>query len=110
MVPPYKLVKLDNRHNYCTLFQYMVEFNGLSFDGGIVLYADLIAWCNDQWGLSIDVDDLVSMKAAPHYQIIPSDWKHPFSNDWAYSGRFKQKRVYLTAIAADWFQLASPIG
>jgi len=105
----YTVTRLDRRYAYWEEFNYMIEFNKNRDWGqgtGVLDFDRARKWFNETWGWSQEVDtrrEIVTSKGKTFEQF-----KHDFryiNNDWAWSCRYQEYRIYVSHPALTMFEL-----
>ena len=105
----YTVTRLDRRYAYWEEFNYMIEFNKNRDWGqgtGVLDFDRARKWFNETWGWSQEVDtrrEIVASKGKTFEQF-----KHDFryiNNDWAWSCRYQEYRIYVSHPALTMFEL-----
>jgi len=109
----YEITKLDRRHAWYSQFNYMIEFKkSRSYvsqfsNTGVLEFDHSRRWFNEKFGWSQDVETRSAIiKSAPL-----KDLPDAFNEQWAYSIKYNDYRIYVKDEATlNWFVLSHPRG
>lgn len=111
----YTVTKLDKRHSWHDHFAYMLEFKKPAewshrTTSGVLEFDRSRRWFNATFGWSQDVEtrnDIV--KAVAKSQVPDFDQEHDFNQNWAYSCKYGDYRIYVRGEKElNWFILSHP--
>ena len=106
----YKIIKLDRRYSYNTVFSHIIEFykGGVNRSTGVLDYDRACRWFNANFGWSADVDVQNAMRL--NRRAFPNEYTdEDFNWSWAYCEKYNDYRIYVKSEKElEWFLLANP--
>jgi len=104
----YRIVKLDGRHSWNSLYEYCLEFHRGGASTGVLDFDRSRKWMNSTWGWSQDVETQSAIKNTLVRTGVTN--QEDLNPAWAYSVQYRNYRIYLRGQAElNWFVLANPV-
>ena len=107
----FTITKLDRRHTWHYQFPYMIEFRRRKdwdhkSTGGVLDFDRARKWFNETYGWSQEVDTRREMIASKGktFEQFKNDFSY-INNNWAYSCRYQEYRIYVSNPALTMFEL-----
>ena len=108
----YKVTKLDKRYTFRDQFPYMIDFPkawvGYSLatpdhNSGVLAFDRARRWFNETYGYTQDVETRGEMIKTKK-RMQDEDWAE-INQEWSYSIRYQEYRIYITESALTMFKL-----
>ena len=93
----YKIVRLDNRHNYNKIYRYSIEFPKGVFSSGVLDFDRARRWFNRTYGWSQDVKTQNDIAGQLNIQDYKNHQQEDLNLAWAYCTEYRNYRIYVAS-------------